>query len=574
MSIRTRLLLALVPVILILFGLLTFFNFKLSEDTVIRQITSEVLQLARSYSQEFDIFAETSAKVADGLAIAVANLSGFNDEVIKGMIKNNLEQNPSLYGSTISLVPDATPLGYYAPYYFRSQGKLKFNFLSKATYNYPVWEWFIRPIKDRKGFWTEPYFDRGGGDVLMTTYAAPIIKNNRAIGVATVDISLDNLVQRVRHLKIGETGYAFILSRKGYYIAHPDKGLLSKESIWKHYANEDPDLQKLEDLVKNQQAGTVPMGDPFSDKMVWVIIYPIKSTNWTLVIIYPRVEILRPLIILRYAVIVISVLLILLLIFLILWVSSSATAPIARLVQQTERFAGGDFETRLNDSRGVKEIRKLSKAFNVMGDAIAQKIQELVETQREIVYRLGRAAEYRDTDTGAHLQRMSHYCAALARAYGLSSAECELILYASPMHDIGKIGIPDAILRKKGKLDEEEYNLIKTHTLIGTRILAGSNSRLLQMAQEIAVTHHEKWDGSGYPKGLKGKEIPLVGRIASICDVFDSLTTERPYKKAWSVEEALQEIEAKSGKDFDPHLVELFKKILPEILAIKAKFEG
>lgn len=199
-------------------------------------------------------------------------------------------------------------------------------------------------------------------------------------------------------------------------------------------------------------------------------------------------------------------------------------------------------------------------------------IHELLETQKETVHRLVRASEFRDSDTGSHIKRMSHYCVLLASEYGLTDKDCNLLLYAAPMHDVGKIGIPDSILLKQGKLDAEEYRIIKTHSSIGDEILSGSKSDLLEMARIIASTHHEKWDGSGYPRGLKGEEIPVVGRITCLCDVFDALTSDRPYKKAWPVEDALKEIETKSGRDFDPVLVGLFRKILPGILKIKESF--
>jgi putative two-component system response regulator len=204
-------------------------------------------------------------------------------------------------------------------------------------------------------------------------------------------------------------------------------------------------------------------------------------------------------------------------------------------------------------------------------DKVQQRTQALRETQLEIVQRLGLAAEYRDNETGQHIVRMSLYSAALARAHGLSEADCELILNAAPMHDVGKIGISDTILLKPGKLTVEEFEIMKTHTTIGAKVLDGQRSNLVETARVIALTHHERWDGTGYPQGLSGEDIPLFGRIVSICDVFDALTSERPYKKAWLVEEAMAELVKQKGKQFDPELVPLFEKILPEILAIKAQ---
>lgn len=221
-----------------------------------------------------------------------------------------------------------------------------------------------------------------------------------------------------------------------------------------------------------------------------------------------------------------------------------------------------------------EELRRLHQAVRhqnrFLEEKVRERTKELQDSRLEVIHRLGRAAEYRDNDTGLHTIRMSRYAAALGRAAGMTEAECELLLHASPLHDVGKIAIPDRILLKPGKLDPDEWEVMKTHAAIGAELLAGSRSELMQMAETIALTHHEKWDGSGYPRGLKGEEIPLVGRICALCDVFDALTSERPYKKAWSVPEAMAEIERGSGTHFDPRLVELFKQILPEIMEIRA----
>ena len=200
------------------------------------------------------------------------------------------------------------------------------------------------------------------------------------------------------------------------------------------------------------------------------------------------------------------------------------------------------------------------------------RVEELRETRLQIVQRLGLAAEYKDNETGLHVIRMSHYSRVLALAAGFSEAQAEELLNAAPMHDVGKIGIPDAVLRKPGKLDGEEWEVMKQHAQIGADIIGEHPSGLLRMAREIALNHHEKWDGSGYPRGIGGAEIPVEARIIAIADVFDALTSERPYKKAWSVEEAVQLLREQSGRHFDPELVELFLCQLPAILEIKERW--
>ncbi len=200
------------------------------------------------------------------------------------------------------------------------------------------------------------------------------------------------------------------------------------------------------------------------------------------------------------------------------------------------------------------------------------RVDELKATRLQIVQRLGLAAEYKDNETGLHVIRMSHYSRVLALAAGFSEQAADDLLNAAPMHDVGKIGIPDAILQKNGKLDDAEWQVMRSHAQIGADIIGEHPSGLLQMARSIALTHHEKWDGTGYPNGLKGEDIPLTGRIVAIADVFDALTSVRPYKAAWSVEEALELLRRESGKHFDPQLVELFLGCMPEVLAIKARW--
>ena len=199
---------------------------------------------------------------------------------------------------------------------------------------------------------------------------------------------------------------------------------------------------------------------------------------------------------------------------------------------------------------------------------VRERTEDLHKSRLEVIQRLGYAAERRDTDTGAHIVRMSRYCEAVARALGMSEEESEQILNTSPLHDVGKIAIPDSILLKPGPLTPEEFEVMKTHAAIGGGMLANSDSAFLKMAEQIARTHHERWDGKGYPLGLREKNIPIEGRISAVCDVFDALTSERPYKKAWAFDAAVKEIQKMSGTFFDPAVVEAFMTALPQIKAI------
>jgi putative two-component system response regulator len=197
---------------------------------------------------------------------------------------------------------------------------------------------------------------------------------------------------------------------------------------------------------------------------------------------------------------------------------------------------------------------------------------ELEQTRLQVIHRLGRASEYRDNETGLHVIRMSHYAYSIGLAAGLSRDEAALLLNAAPMHDVGKIGIPDSILINPGKLSLDEWAMMRRHCEFGAAIIGDYAHPLFQTSRVIALTHHEKWNGEGYPNGLAGEQIPLLGRIVALADVFDALTNKRPYKEAWSVEAALDWISAQRGEHFDPALTDIFLSIMPNILAFMEKY--
>lgn len=221
----------------------------------------------------------------------------------------------------------------------------------------------------------------------------------------------------------------------------------------------------------------------------------------------------------------------------------------------------------------VKTHLSLHNQKRLLEEEVQERTQELDATRIEIIRRLSRAAEYKDNETGQHIVRMSHYSRILARQAGLPEHYCELIYNAAPMHDVGKIGIPDVILNKPGKLAPEEWDIMKQHVVIGAEILGEHHSDpLLRMSYNIALTHHEKWDGSGYPNAIAGEDIPLEGRITAIADVFDALTSTRPYKKAWTIDAAMDLIDSEAGKHFDPDLVEHFKSALGHVIDVHSSY--
>ncbi len=227
-----------------------------------------------------------------------------------------------------------------------------------------------------------------------------------------------------------------------------------------------------------------------------------------------------------------------------------------------------DFLTKpLDETEVLLRINNLleTRFYNILLEArVRERTQDLERAQLETLQRLALAAEYRDDDTGLHTRRVGRTAGLIAHALGLPPSQVDLIRRAAPLHDVGKIGIADSILLKPGKLTEEEFATMRQHTIIGAGMLGGSTSPWLRMAEEIALSHHERWDGTGYPQRLSGEDIPLVGRIVTVADVFDALTNERPYKKAWPLEAAMAEIASQGGKQFDPRVANAFLSLPPQ----------
>lgn len=232
-----------------------------------------------------------------------------------------------------------------------------------------------------------------------------------------------------------------------------------------------------------------------------------------------------------------------------------------------------EFIARAKNMLALRESQRYSHdRIAWLDDEIRKATEKLVEQERKTIFCLARAAEYRDPETGSHILRMAHYSVHIAKMLGLSSRDQERLLEAAPMHDIGKVGTPDAILLKPGRLTPEEFAIMKQHAEIGFKVLSQMSTPLLDAAAEIAYTHHEKFDGSGYPRGLAGADIPLFGRIVAVADVFDALTSARPYKKAWTVDAAAQFLRDGRGSHFDPACVDAFFMAWDDVMAIREQF--
>jgi putative two-component system response regulator len=232
-----------------------------------------------------------------------------------------------------------------------------------------------------------------------------------------------------------------------------------------------------------------------------------------------------------------------------------------------------EFLARVRNLLALRQSRvALRDRAESLQEAVERATRKIVEREEETIQRLMRVAGFRDNETGNHVTRMGQYAALLGGLLGMSAAEQRLLLLATPMHDIGKVSTPDSILLKPGPLTPEEWVIMRQHTTVGHSVLEGSSSHILQLAAEIALGHHERWDGTGYPGGLSAETIPRSARIAALCDVFDALLSVRPYKKAWSPEDAFAEIERSAGSHFDPAIVKAFLGDRERVLAIRRQF--
>lgn len=228
-----------------------------------------------------------------------------------------------------------------------------------------------------------------------------------------------------------------------------------------------------------------------------------------------------------------------------------------------------EFKARLNNLANLRKAQLLLKdRALLLEEEVRKSVRVIEEREHEALFVLGRASDYKDPETGLHISRVAAYSVLIVKAMGGSIAEQEIMFHAAPLHDIGKIGIPDEILLKPGKYTSEEYDIMQKHPLIGYEMLKTAKSSYLRKGAEIALSHHEKYNGTGYPNKLKGEEIPLSGRILAVADVFDALTTERPYKKAWSVEDAIGLLEREKGQHFDPKIVDIFIQHIDDVKKI------
>lgn len=412
----------------------------------------------------------------------------------------------------------------------------------------PSMDWFYSPIKSKKGVWSKPYYwDRLGMKLL--TYSAPVYVEDKLIAVVGVDISFFEFEKYVRSIKIFDSGYAFLISQDMDYLVHPT--LNTNEKLDQ---TNNGKYRFMAEKIKTQNKGIFPrLSFQGIDK---IGAFARLNNGFTVVTVVPQEEVFKTEKQHSLILIILSVLIGCLMSGLAYYISKSITTPLEEASRHADMLATR-LVTDLPEELLLREdeVGIISRA---MHEVLEQHTIAMRRSYLELIQRLSQLGEYRDSETGQHVVRVGRYSALFGQLLGMGKEEVEALLYTTPMHDIGKVGLPDSILHKEGALSSEEMELMKEHTKIGADILTGGDSTLLEMAYQVALGHHERWDGTGYLNGLRGDEINLAARICCISDALDAMTSNRPYRMAMSFEEAIEEIKANSGKQFDPKLVNIF----------------
>ena len=449
--------------------------------------------------------------------------------------------------------------------------------------------WYKKALNRNRLVWTEPYIffssQQPGITISSPVYNAG--QRDSVSGVIGVDIEISQISSFLAHLKIGQHGSAFIIDTHGRVLAYPDSRKIKRQSYNRNKTSfnlitelDDPiaraAFQSLDLPLSNNYQLDEKKFTRFSHDGIYyqAVFTPFQQHQWPWIIgIYvPEDDYLgvfhenqRLNLYLALGIAIIASLLGLVL-------ARSLSRPIIQLGQQSRTIMQGNWQSTVPISTPYLEIRQTAEAFSAMTKTLQKQQKEneqlhktLLENSLATIFRLSQAAEYKYPIPPNHLSRMAQLSALIAGALGKDKHYCEMILHAAPMHDIGNLGIADQILLKPGRLDLQEWESIKTHPVIGAEILKNPETDMLAMARRIILTHHEKWNGFGYPKGLAGADIPLEGRICALADAFDSMASERIYQPAMELDMVFKEVLACKGSHFDPKCVEALLKIEIEV---------
>lgn len=391
------------------------------------------------------------------------------------------------------------------------------------------------------------------------------IKNHitgEEIGTLILTFKDSYISEICKRLKIGDNADVLIMNSRGIIVSSNNE---SKTPINEEYAEKT----LIENIIKNKELKKYSFSMDIMGEKRLVTYNSITNSDWFIVGTIPYTYLQEESKSLMWNILFIGIVCLIVAIPLSFIISFSISKPLDKLKNHMNEVQMGKFDIELTDNNS-DEIAEISTGFNDMLTSIRLLIKDNIDTQNEIVYKLGAVTEARSQETGNHIKRVAQYSKLIALKCGISEKEADIVKIASTLHDVGKISIPDSILLKPSKLTEEEFTIMKTHALIGNDILSNSNKKVLKIASIIALQHHERYDGTGYPKGICGDKIKIYSRIVALTDVFDALATDRVYKKKWEFDKIIDYIKEQRGKQFDPEIVDIFLANLDEIKTIQS----
>lgn len=438
--------------------------------------------------------------------------------------------------------------------------------VGQNNYDTKQFEEILNKCKDEgKGYNYGIVKDLNGNFEILIDKVIKNHSNGSEIGTLILTFKESYISDICKQLNMGDNSEIFLIDSKGKIISSGDE---TKIPINKEYSEK----ALIEKILKNNEQGKYDFPMVLNGEKRLVSYSGIENSGWFIVSTIPYKYLQAESKNLMINIILIGLMCLIVAIPVSFIISFSISNPVNKLKKVMNEAKNGKFDIELIDNN-CDEIAEISKSFNEMILSIRFLVQENIDTQKEIVYKLGEVTEARSKETGNHIMRVAYYSKLMALKYGISEENAETFKVASTLHDIGKISMPDRILLKPGKLTEDEFQVMKTHTSVGHDILSNSNKELLKIASSIALEHHEKYDGTGYPRGLKGDEIGIYSRIVALTDVFDALGTERVYKKKWELDKIIDYFNEQRGKQFDPKIVDLFMENLDEIKIIYSKFK-
>ncbi|BCZ45653.1 hypothetical protein psyc5s11_17200 [Clostridium gelidum] len=389
--------------------------------------------------------------------------------------------------------------------------------------------------------------------------------NGERIGTLILTLKSSYISNVCNELQIGDNGEILIMDSKGTIVSSSNESKIPINEVY---------LEKklIENIIHNNEVKNYSFSMDILGEKKLVAYNKIENCDWFIISTIPYTYLQADSKTLMWNIVIIGVLCSVFAVPISIVISFSISKPLNKLENLMNKVKMGNLDIELVDNNS-DEIAKISKGFNDMISSIRDLIKDNFETQKEIIYKLGALTEARSQETGNHIRRVAHYSRLIALKYGTTEEEADILKIASTLHDVGKVSIPDNILLKPGKLTPEEFEIMKTHTVVGHEILCNSNKPILEIASNIALEHHERYDGTGYPKGISGDNIGLYSRIVSLTDVFDALATERVYKKKWELSQIVEYIKEQRGKQFDPKIVDIFLDNINEIKRIQAELE-